>query len=320
MTVLVVCEQRQNEIREISYEAVGAGRSIASGGEKVIALLLGSGTSKLAVEIAARGPDEVVSIDSPALQNYTYDAYRHAILSALNELSPEVVVSANTSQAMDLFPGVAVAAGLPMLPDCIELARKDGTLTAVRQLYGGKIEAGYALDEPCVVTIRQGVYPAPEAEKGAPVRVLSVDLSSVKPRTTVKGYATPTKEDVDIEKARIVVSVGRGIEKQENLPVFEELVSSIDGAVLAGSRPIIDSGWLPKGRQVGVSGKTVRPKLYLALGISGAIQHISGMSGSEFIVAVNRDRDAPIFKVANVGIVDDIFKVVPALVKELKKG
>lgn len=320
MTVLVVAEQRQNELREVTFETIAAGRKIAGAGEKVAVLVIGSGIDSLAEALATAGTDEIIMIDSESLQFYTYDAYRHALLAAIAELKPDVVLSAYTSQGMDLFPGLAVAAGLPMLADCSSIEREGDRLKAVRQLYGGKIEAEYSIPVPCIVTVRQGAFSPLDAQKNAPVRRMEVDFSGIQFRTKVSGYAAPPKEDVDIEKAKIVVSVGRGIEKQENLKMFEELAASIDGAVLAGSRPIIDNGWLPKGRQVGVSGKTVRPKLYIALGISGAIQHISGMSGSEFIVAVNKDRDAPIFKVANVGVVDDIFKVVPALLKELKKG
>ncbi len=320
MTMLVVCEQRQGELKDVSLEMIAAARKTASEGEKVIALVMGSGVEKVAQFVAAHGPDEVVLVDRSELLYYTYDAYKHVLLNAIREARPEVVLSSYTSQGMDLFPGLAASTGMAMLSDCVNLSKKEGALSATRQLYGGKIEANYSLPLPCIVTVRQGAYTALPPQTPAPVRKEEVDFAGVELRTKVSGYETPPKEDVDIEKAKIVVSVGRGIEKKENLPVFEELVKSIDGAVLAGSRPIIDNGWLPKGRQVGVSGKTVRPKLYVALGISGAIQHLSGMSGSELIVAVNKDRDAPIFKVANIGVVDDIFKFVPALISELKKN
>ncbi len=318
MAILVVCEQRQGELKETSLEAMAAAVSVA-GGEKVHALLIGSGIEGLAQAVARGGADEVVIADSPELTCYTYDLYRAVVLKAVGDISPSVVIAGHTSQGMDFFPGLAASAGMPMLSDCVKLSRSGDGIEAARQLYGGKIEVRYALPVPCVLTVRQGAFSSVMAGKEAEVRKMQVDLGSASARTEVTGYETPPKEDVDIEKAKIVVSVGRGIEKKENLPVFEELVSSIDGAVLAASRPVIDNGWLPKGRQVGVSGKTVRPKLYLALGISGAIQHLSGMSGSEFVVAVNRDKDAPIFKVADIGVVEDIFKIVPALVNEMKK-
>ncbi len=319
MTILVVCEQRQGELKDVSLELVAAAKGAAKDGERVVAAVLGSGIEAVAQAVAVHGADEVLAVDNGQLLNYTYDAYKHALLKVIEELKPDIVLSAYTSQGMDLFPGIAAATGTPMLSDCISLSRDGDRVRARRQLYGGKIEAGYSLPVPCIITIRQASFAALPEQKPAHVTKKEIDFAGVSLRTAVKGYETPPKEDVDIEKAKIVISVGRGIEKKENLPVFEELVKSIDGAVLAGSRPIIDNGWLPKGRQVGVSGKTVKPKLYVALGISGAIQHLSGMSGSEVIVAVNRDKDAPIFKAANIGIVDDIFKLVPALVNELRK-
>ena len=320
MTILVICEQRQGELKAVSLEAIAAARKFAAADEGVTALLLGSGIQAAEAQVASHGADNVVVVESPELQYYNYDAYKHAALAVMADVKPDIVVAAHTSQCMDFAPGLAVAAGIPMLSDCSGIERSGRELTAGRQLYGGKIEASYSLPLPCMVTVRQGSFPALPEGRQCEVKKRAVDFSGVMMRTAVRGYESPPKEDVDIEKARVIVSVGRGIEKKENLPAFEELVKCISGAVLAGSRPIIDNGWLPRGRQIGVSGKTVRPKLYIALGISGAIQHLSGMAGSEFIVAVNKDREAPIFKVANVGIADDIFKVVPALVSELKKG
>lgn len=319
-TIMVIAEQRQGELKEVSLEAVAAARSIAKEGEKVIAAVLGSGMDAVAQTVATSGVDQVLVVDSELLLNYTYDSYKHALIALIEEAKPDVVVGAYTSQGMDLYPGLAAFLQRPIVADSISMQRKDGGLMVTRQLYGGKIETEYSVPFPCIISVRQAVHKPLPAGNAAEIRKVEVDFSNVRARTSVKGYETPPKEDVDIEKAKIVISVGRGIEKQENLPVFEELVKNVDGSVLAGSRPIIDNGWLPKGRQVGVSGKTVKPKLYIALGISGAIQHLSGMTGSEFIVAVNRDKDAPIFKIANIGIVDDIFKFVPALVSELKKS
>ena len=310
LNLLCIIEQRYGKIIESSLETVGAARAL---GGHVTALLPGEVEEKAALEKC--GADEVVIVKGEGLKNYTYRPYRDVLLSYIESIKPDAVIGEHTSQGMDLYPGVALRASMPYLPDCISISSGDMGLSAVRQIYGGKIEAVYSVPGRCFITIRPGAFKPVEGAATLRIDEAQVNQSS---GSTFVAYRSPPKEDVDIEKAKIVVAVGRGIEKQENLKLFEELVKRLDGAVLAGSRPIIDSGWLPKGRQVGVSGKTVKPKLYLALGISGAIQHLSGMMDSELIVAVNKDREAPIFKVAHIGIVDDIFKFVPAFMKELE--
>lgn len=315
---MVVAQQRGGELNETTLECIGAAREIAGAGGRVTVLAVGHRTEGVVAKLSECDCDSIVYVDNPVLQDYTYDAYREVLKRVIERVKPEIILAPYTSLGMDLYPGLSVEMDIPLISDCISMKREDGKVIARRQLYGGKIEADYSVDGRCILTVRPGTQR--KCGSGRPSKAAeTVDLAGLHARTSVVGYETPPKEDVEIDKARIVISVGRGIEKKENLPLFEDLVRHIDGAVLAGSRPVIDSGWLPKGRQVGVSGKTVKPKLYIALGISGAIQHLSGMSGSEFIVAVNRDRDAPIFKVANVGIVDDIFKFVPALINQLGK-
>ncbi|MBX8634845.1 MAG: electron transfer flavoprotein subunit alpha/FixB family protein [Thermoplasmata archaeon] len=314
--ILVVAEQREGVLKDVSLENIALARELAGESGKVAVLALGSDIKSVGEKLSLTSADTVLIADDAHLKDYTYDAYRHVLKTVAGERKPSVIIGGHTSLGMDFFPGVAIALGLPVVTDCVRAVRDGSRVTATRQLYGGKLDGEFSVEGPCIITVRPGAN-KPCAEGTATVSAVGIDFSSMKNRTAVRGYEKPPREDVDIEKARIVVSVGRGIEKKENLPVFEDLVNSLSGAVLAGSRPVIDNGWLPKGRQVGVSGKTVKPKLYIALGISGAIQHLSGMSGSDFIVAINKDRDAPIFKVANVGVVDDIFKVVPAMVKEL---
>lgn len=310
MKVLVMIEHREGVVSEASLEAIGAARQV---GDSVVAILP-SGRSAIPDMC---GADELLVVENEVLNDYNYGLYRDTLIHYMNELHPDAVMGAHTSVGMDLYPGVAAKAGIPYLPDCTSISVEGGKIKGVRQIYGGKIEAEYAANPPCIISTRPGVFK--QVSSKAQVREEKIQLGQASGALHT-GFRMPPKEDVDIERARVVVAVGRGIEKQENLKMVEELVSCLDGAVLAGSRPIIDSGWLPKGRQVGVSGKVVKPKLYLALGISGAIQHLSGMSESELIVAVNRDREAPIFKVAHIGIVDDIFKFVPALTQELRKG
>ena len=316
--IIVVAEQRDDVLKDATLENITLARKLAGGNGRVAVLLIGDALSSSARTLSEADADELLIVRNGMLRNYTYDAYKFAISRVVSEKEFDLIIAPYTSLGMDLYPGLSVAIDVPLVSDCTGAEIKDGVVVARRQLYGGKLEADFSVEGRCILTARPGI--SKPCGGGRPETTeLNIDMESVKARTRVEGYEIPPREDVDIEKAKIIVSVGRGIEKKENLPAFEELVKEIDGAVLAGSRPVIDSGWLPKGRQVGVSGKTVKPKLYMAFGISGAIQHLSGMSGSDFIVAVNKDRDAPIFKVANVGIVDDIFKVAPALVKELKK-
>ncbi len=315
--ILVVAEQREGVLKDVSLENISLARELAGDDGKVTVLAMGSGIRTVGERLSVTNADVVLIADDPHLKDYTYDAYRHVLKKVAEERRPDVIIGGHTSLGMDFFPGISVALDMGVATDCVRAVRNGGIVTVTRQLYGGKIDGEFSVEGACIITMRPGVCKPCSGGSVSPTP-FAADFSDLKNRTSVRGYEKPPREDVDIEKAKIVVSVGRGIEKKENLPIFEELVNSLNGSVLAGSRPVIDSGWLPKGRQVGVSGKTVKPRLYLALGISGAIQHLSGMSGSDFIVAVNKDRDAPIFKVANVGVVDDIFKVVPAIVKELK--
>ncbi len=314
--ILVVAEQREGVLKDVSLENIALAEELAGEGGEVSVLAMGSGIKAVEERLIHTTAHTVLIADDPMLRDYTYDTYRHVLRTVAEGRKPSVIIGGHTSLGMDFFPGVSVALGMPVIADCVRVSRKGNVVTATRQLYGGKIDCEFSAEGPCIVTMRPGANKPCKEGSSRSTRV-QIDFGRLKNRTTVRGYEKPPREDVDIEKAKIVVSVGRAIQKKENLPVFEELVNSLSGSVLAGSRPVIDNGWLPKGRQVGVSGKTVTPKLYVALGISGAIQHLSGMSGSDFIVAVNKDRDAPIFKVANIGVVDDIFKVVPALVKEL---
>lgn len=309
MKVLAVAEHRFGELNPLSVELLNLANKL---GESQ-AVVIGKDVAKFANELA-KFADKVWKIEDASLENYTPDLYVDVLLQLINREKPDVVLVGNTAQGAEFAPYLAVKLGYPIVTDVVAVNKADGFVVS-RYLFQGKIMVDLKVSTPCVLTIRQGVFKEGVQKDG---KVLDSGIKPSKPGVRkFIGYVQPEVGEVDISKAEIIVAVGRGIEDAANIPLAEELAQAL-GGVVAGSRPVIDSGWLPKDRQVGISGKIVKPKLYLALGISGAFQHVMGMKDSELIIAVNKDPEAPIFGVAHYGIVGNIFDIVPTLLEKLK--
>lgn len=317
--IAVVVEQLEGRLAEISFEMLGRGRALAraSGGD-LVALLLGHGVEPLVGELGAA--DRVLLCQDPALAHYTPDAYNRVLAGLLKGLGPRVTLVANTATGMDLAAGLSVGLGLPLVAYCRDARFEDGRLVAVSQLYGGKMLAEAEVEgETAIVSMLPGASPAEAGKQGGRPAVEEVPppvpLEGL--RVRFRKLIMPEAGDVDITKEGILVSVGRGIQSRDNIPLVQELAEAL-GGTLSASRPIVDNGWLPKTRQVGKSGMSVRPRLYVAVGISGAPEHIEGMKDAGLIVAINTDRAAPIFNVAHYGVVSDLFDVLPLLTEKIK--
>ena len=315
MRVFCVAEVRLGELDPVSFELLNLANSIKGDG-KSEAVIVGKDVASYAEELA-KFADVVWKIEDETLENYNPEVYADVLLQLFEKERPDIVLFPNSSRGAELAPLIASKLNAPIATDVVGVEVKDGVKVS-RYIFQGKLMVDILLKKSnCyVLTIRQGVF-----KEGEEVSGEIVD-AGVKPRITPKrefvGIIEPEVGEVDISQADVIVSVGRGIEDASNIELAEELAKLL-GGVVAGSRPVIDSGWLPKDRQVGISGKTVKPKLYLALGISGAFQHVMGMKDSELIIAINKDPEAPIFGVAHFGIVGDIFEIVPALIEKLQK-
>jgi len=316
--VLVIVEQRADRIARISWEAVAAGQKLgASLSLPVSAAIVGAETETLAAEIAAKGPTKVLRVEHPLLAQYTADGFTLALQQLIEKESPAYVVFPHTYQVRDYAPALAARLGQVLISDVVDIS--DGPIFT-RQLLQGRLNGNYRPTGtgPCFVSVQAGAFRADAAETGtAEITVFIPTIEPAQIRTKPSEPFRGSSQTVDLGSAQLIVSVGRGIKDAENISIVQELATAL-GAELAASRPICDSGWLPMERQVGSSGQTVSPKLYLAVGISGAIQHLVGMKGSQCVVAVNKDPDAPIFEIADYGIVGDLFEVVPALTEAVK--
>ena len=324
-TIVVVVEQREGKLIRTSWETLVAGQQLsAATGWKLEAAVLGSGVGPIASEIAGKKVSKVYDIEAAALQSYTPDAFSAALKQFLSSAQPRLVLMPHTYQVRDFIPKLATAMGRTVISDCIGF-RKDGErVLFTRQMFQGKFAAdvSFSCDAPWFVTFQSGAYRGDQVEAGAsaaPVETVNVEIPANAIRTKPQPPFKEARQAVDLTQAEIIVSVGRGIKEQKNIELAKQLAEALGGE-LAASRPICDSGWLPMDRQIGSSGQTVAPKLYLALGISGAIQHIVGMKGARSIVAVNKDNEAPIFEIADVAVVANLFDVVPALIEEVKKA
>jgi len=318
VSLLVVLEQRDGKWNRLSFEALGAARKISA--EPVIAAVLSDKASALAEEAAAYGVEKVFAIEHSLLGQYTPEAWTAALEQLIAAQKPRAVTFPHTYQVRDYAPKLSARLGKPLISDVIDVKSADGKLVLVRQLFQGKLNADVRVaSEPAFISVQAGAFPAAEAssEKGT-VEKFEPKLDASQIRSKPEPPFREAQRSVDLGAANVIVSVGRGIKEKDNLPIVEELAQAL-GAELAASRPICDNGWLPMERQVGSSGQTVSPKLYLAVGISGAIQHLVGMKGSQKIVAINKDEDAPIFEAADYAVVGDLFEVVPALTEEIKK-
>jgi electron transfer flavoprotein alpha subunit len=321
--ILVIAEQRgAGRLHRASWEAVAAAQEFA-GGQGLDALVLGRGAAEAAAELGQAALGAVYVVDHAALDQYTPDGYVQALEQAIGELKPTEVFLPHTYQTRDFAPKLAARLDRALVTDCVGATRSDAGASFVRPVYQGKLVAEVAAegDVPHFITIQIGAFRADKAARGqtpAPIKPLTVQIDPSSIRERPEEPFQEARHAVDLSQAERIVAVGRGIKAQEHIALAERLAKAL-GAELAASRPICDSGWLPMERQVGSSGQTVAPKLYLALGISGAIQHVVGMKGARTIVAINKDADAPIFEIADYGIVGDLFEVVPAIISELER-
>jgi electron transfer flavoprotein alpha subunit len=324
-TILVVVEQRESKLNRVSWETITAGQAIAAAtGWTLDAAVVGSKASALASEVAAKKVAKVYAVESPKLEHYTPDAFAAGLNQFLIAKQPKLVLMPHTYQVRDFVPKLATSMGRTVISDCIGFKHENGKLVFTRQMFQGKFTAdvSFTSDAPWFVTFQNGAFRGDQAEAGpsaAPVETVSVDIADGVVRTKPQEVFKEVKQAVDLTQAEIIVSVGRGIKEQKNIEMAKQLADALGGEI-AASRPICDSGWLPMDRQVGSSGQTVAPKLYLALGISGAIQHIVGMKGARAIIAVNKDSEAPIFEIADYAVVANLFDIVPPLIEEVKKA
>ena len=316
--ILVVVEHRDGVLNRASWEAVAAAQQLA-GAAPLTIVQLGS-ADVVSSDLVTAGVGEVVVVADPALESYTPDGYLAALVQVIEARQPRVIVFAHTYQARDFVPALAARLNWPLVTDVVGITPG---ATFLRQMFQGKLvaEVRPTGDGRCLVTVQIGAFRADQVRRGTTPSVLvpvpvAIDASAI--RQAPEAPFREAKQAVDLGQAARIVAVGRGIKSLDRLPVAQSLADGLN-AELAASRPICDNGWLPMERQVGSSGQTVAPKLYVALGISGAIQHLVGMKGSRTIVAINKDADAPIFEVADYGIVGDLFEIVPAIVEELKK-
>ncbi|MBX3293629.1 MAG: electron transfer flavoprotein subunit alpha/FixB family protein [Acidobacteria bacterium] len=319
--ILVFIEHKDCVLNKTSLEAITAAQTIGKDlGLGVAAVLPCDKECSLAQEIAGYNIEKVIVAKSEKLGTYTPDAYADVWEQVIKAVNPQYVVMSHTYQVRDFAPKVATRFGREMVGDCIRYRAEGGKLVLTRRIFLGKLDADVTIggDAPYFVTFQSGAFRGDAAEKGsAAVEVMDVAVGDV--RMTPEAPFQEAKASVDLTKSEVIVAIGRGIKSQENIAVAEQLADVL-GADIAASRPICDSEWLPIDRQIGSSGQTVAPKLYIALGISGAIQHIVGMKNSSTIVAINKDAEAPIFDIADYGIVGDLFEAVPVLVEEIKKA
>ena len=324
-TILVVVEQREGKLNRVSWETIAAGQALAAEtGWTLEAAVVGNGVAAFANEIAGKKVSKVYAIESPKLEPYTPDAFSFGLKQFIAAKAPKLVLMPHTYQVRDFIPKLATAIGRTAISDCIGYKKEGDKLRFTRQMFQGKLVAdvSFCCEPPWFVTFQNGAFRADKAEAGsaaAPVETVNIEIADGVVRIQPHEVFKEAKQAVDLTQAEIIVSVGRGIKEQKNIEMAKQLADALGGEI-AASRPICDSGWLPLDRQVGSSGQTVAPKLYLALGISGAIQHIVGMKGARSIIAINKDSEAPIFEIADYAVVGNLFDIVPPLIEEVKKA
>jgi electron transfer flavoprotein alpha subunit len=326
MKILLITEQREGKWSNVSFETLTAAQQIVQQTKGTLSgVVIGKGVAALADDLATRQLDEVILVEHDLLDKYTPDGFSVALRQVIECVKPDLVLLPHTYQVRDFAPKLAASMGKGMIGDCIAYRYENGKLIFVRQMFQGRTAADVVFtgDAPWVASFQAGAFRADLAAKHAsgkaPVKSVSVNLTHEQIRTKPLELFREAKQAVDLTQAPILISVGRGIKAPENIALAEKLAKLMGGEICA-SRPICDEGWLPMDRQIGSSGQTVAPKLYFALGISGAIQHVVGMKGSRTIAAINKDQNAPIFEVADYGVVGDLFEIVPALIEELEKS
>ena len=320
--ILVIAEQREGKLNRATWEAIAAAQQLA-GTMPITVAVLGASTGSIAQELAAASVAEVLVAENAALDPYTPDAYSAACRAVIESVSPTFVLFAHTYQTRDFAPLLAARMRKPLLTDVTAVNGSGADATFSRPMFQGKLAAQVKPHggPPALITVQIGAFRADAVQKGgsAATKKIDVHVDAASIRQKPEAPFREAKQAVDLGQAERIVAVGRGIKSQENIPLAEKLAKAM-GAEVAASRPICDNGWLPMERQIGSSGQTVAPKLYVALGISGAIQHLVGMKGSRTIVAINKDAEAPIFEVADYGIVGDLFEIAPAIIAELEKS
>jgi electron transfer flavoprotein alpha subunit len=318
--VWIVAEQREGALRKVSFELASTARKLADQlGEEVGAVLLGSGVEAMAAELGKYGVDKVFVADNPALEPYTTDAHAAAVAKAVKDNDPSILLLGASTQGKDLSARLVGKLATGMATDCTDVKIADGKLLAIRPMYAGKCFGEVVVTgTPQMASLRPNVFTIVENAKAGAVVKFDPALDAAQLKTKVLEVQKEAAGKIDVSEANIIVSGGRGMKGPEGYAILEELAKLLSAAVGA-SRAAVDAGWRPQSDQVGQTGKVVSPNLYIACGISGAIQHLAGMSSSKYIVAINKDADAPIFQRADYGIVDDLFKVVPALTGEVRK-
>ncbi len=324
-TILAILEQRQGKLSRVSWETLAASQAIcAETGWTLEAAVIGNSIGNLATEVAGKKVSKVYAVESSKLEPYTPDAFVAALKQVLQSKQPKLVLLPHTYQVRDFIPKLATAMKSTVISDCVGYKKDGDKLVFTRQMFQGKFSAdvSFTCEAPWFVTFQNGAFRGDKLEAGtsaAPVETINVEVADDIVRTKPQEIFKEAKQAVDLTQAEIIVSVGRGIKEQKNIEIAKQLAEALGGE-LAASRPICDSGWLPMDRQVGSSGQTVAPKLYLALGISGAIQHVVGMKAARTIIAINKDSEAPIFEIADYAVVGNLFDIVPPLIEEIKKA
>jgi len=321
--ILVIVEQNDGKVSRIGWEALAAAQELGAAlNQEVSALVLGKNAGATAKSIADSKIKQIWFAENVELANYTPDGFAAGGKMVIDKTSPQYILAGHSYQARDYFPKLATSCSRALMSDCVGYRVEGGVVVFVRQAFQGKVNADFTFSgsAPFFASFQAGSISSEKVQKGGSPTIAdaAIDLSKTTIRTNVLEIFEGVKGKVDLTKADIIVSVGRGIKEKDKLPIVEELAKAL-GAEIAASRPVCDDGWLPLDRQIGSSGQTVAPKLYLAVGISGAIQHLVGMKGSRCIVAINKDERAPIFDIADYGIVGDLFEVVPALTAAVKE-
>ena len=324
-TILVVVEQREGKLNRVSYETLAGAQAIAAEmGWQLEAAVAGSGVAEIAAEVAAKKVSKVYAVESPKLATYTPDGFVAALKDLIASRRPRLVLMPHTYQVRDFAPKLATALSSTLISDAVGYVKDGERLLFTRQMFQGKFAAdvSFSGEPPYFATFQTGAFRGDLAAAGdaaAPVETVNIEIAEGVVRNRPEPAFKEARQAVDLTQAPIIVAVGRGIKEQKNIEIAKQLADLLDGE-LAASRPICDAGWLPMDRQIGSSGQTVAPKLYLALGISGAIQHVVGMKGARTIIAINKDAEAPIFEIADYGIVASLFDIVPPLMEEIKKA
>ena len=316
--ILVVAEYRKQTLADATLQAISKGRQLADqAGVELVAVVIGKNLVEYTGTLV-KWADRVLAVSSQDLDNSLAEPYQRMLPFLSRERKPGIVMMGHSSFGMDLAPSLAVELEAPLATDCIDIKMNGDSILATRSIYNGKVHATYSLAsrDTVIITTRIGEFAVEESNRQGHIEKIDFSFEEEFKYKKFEGYLEPAASGVDIAQASVLVSVGRGIREKENIEMAEKLAKVL-GGVVSCSRPVVDCGWLPPECQVGLSGKTVSPKLYLALGISGAFQHLVGMKGSKLTVAINKDARAPIFNIADYGIVDDMFRVVPELIKKI---